>query len=435
MSVDPGDELDRRSWVRSASGGDFPLQALPYGIFSSGAGARRVGVAIGDRILDLAALARAGLMNDACPGASSVFAAGSLNPFMACGPAVWRGVRRRIGDLLTEGHPLAEHHRATVEAAVVEQSSCRLYLPLEVADYVDFYSSLEHATNMGRMFRSEGEPLLPNWRHLPVGYHGRAGTVVVSGTPVLRPNGQRRGPGGSVEMGPSERLDIELEVGFVVGRGSEHGTPVPAEKVGEHLFGCVLVNDWSARDIQSFEYQPLGPFLGKSFATSISAWVLPLDALAAARVFGPPQDPVPLPYLRTDDPWGFDLALEVWFRPAGRDVEERLVRTGFAGMYWTIAQQVAHLTVNGASLRVGDLLASGTVSGPGYGESGSLIELTRDGSLPLTLASGLSRRFLENGDEVVLRGWADLAGTRVSLGEVRGTVHPPVAIPATGDSS
>jgi fumarylacetoacetase len=278
-------------------------------------------------------------------------------------------------------------------------------LPFEVADYVDFFSSLHHATNMGRMFRPDAEPLLPNWRHLPVAYHGRSGTVVPSGTPVRRPCGQRPGP----EYGPSVRLDIELEAGFVVGVPSALGEPVPLERALDHVFGMVLVNDWSARDIQAWEYQPLGPFLGKSFATSVSPWVVPLSELEGRRAPTAPQEPEPLPYLR-EEPWAYDIALEV-------ELNGTLIAgTNTRHLYWSIAQQVAHLTVNGASLRTGDLLASGTISGPTPESRGSLIELTWNGQEPIELPGGDSRTFLEDGDEVVLRG--------DGIGEVRGRIEP-----------
>jgi fumarylacetoacetase len=393
----------------------FPLEHLPYGVFSMQGDAPRIGVAFGTKILDLAATARAGLLDEACPDAGSVFAAASLNPFMAQGRAVWQAVRQRLNGLLGSG----------AEENLVDRDAATLHLPIDVADYVDFYSSIHHATNVGRMFRPDAEPLLPNWRHLPVGYHGRAGTVVVSGTPVTRPAGQRRLPDGQIVAGPTERLDIELEVGFVVGQPTELGTAVPASAVAEHIFGVVLLNDWSARDVQAWEYQPLGPFLGKSFATSISAWVTPLDALAGARVPPPPHDPEPLAYLQTDEPWALDLDLEVWLRPAGAPEAERVAAVNFAGMYWTVAQQLAHLTVNGASLRVGDLFASGTVSGPEPGQRGCLLELTWNGSEPLRLAGGRTLAFLEDGDEVILRGSAPGVGdVRFQLGEVCGRIDP-----------
>jgi fumarylacetoacetase len=313
----------------------------------------------------------------------------SLNALMAAGPEVWRQVRGR----LDEGRELA---------------SAELGMPFEVADYVDFYSSLDHATNLGRMFRPDAEPLLPNWRHLPVGYHGRAGTVVPSGTPVRRPRGQRPGP----EFGPSARLDIELEAGFVIGTPSQMGEPVPVERALGHVFGMVLVNDWSARDIQAWEYQPLGPFLGKSFATSVSHWMVPLDELADRRVPREPQDPEPLPYL-AEEPWAYDIALKVELN--GTEIATSNTRH----LYWSIAQQIAHLTVNGASLRTGDLLATGTISGPEREERGSLIELSWNGQEPIELADGSTRTFLEDGDEVVLGG--------DPLGEVRGRIEPALS--------
>jgi fumarylacetoacetase len=321
-----------------------------------------------------------------------IFDAPSLNALMAAGPDARRQVRDRLG----EGREVADSE---------------LGMPFEVADYVDFYSSLHHAMNLGRMFRPDAEPLLPNWRHLPVGYHGRSGTVVPSGTAVRRPRGQRPGP----EFGPSARLDIELEAGFVIGTPSTMDEPIPIERALDHVFGMVLVNDWSARDIQAWEYQPLGPFLGKSFATSVSRWVVPLDELADRRVPREPQEPEPLDYLR-EEPWAFDIPLEVELNGTV------VARSNTRHLYWSIAQQVAHLTVNGASLRTGDLLATGTISGPEREERGSLIELSWNGQEPLELPDGSTRTFLEDGDEVVLRG--------APLGEVRGRIEPALGPPA-----
>jgi fumarylacetoacetase len=342
---------------------------LAYGVLSGGGVCARVD----GRVLDLRGI-------DPC------FAQPSLNAFMARGPEFWAEMRARV----SEG---------------AEAAGPRLAMPFEVADYVDFYSSLHHATNLGLMFRPGSEPLLPNWRHLPVGYHGRAGTVVPDGTPVRRPRGQRPGP----TFGPSERLDIELEAGFVIGVPSKLGEPVPVGRALDHVFGAVVVNDWSARDIQAWEYQPLGPFLGKSFATSISRWVVPLSELADRRVASGAQEPEPLRYLR-EPPWAFDINLEVELNGAV------VARTNTRHLYWSIAQQIAHLTVNGASLRTGDLLATGTISGPERDQRGSLIELAWNGEDPIALADGSVRSFLEDGDEVVLRG--------EPLGEVRGRIEP-----------
>jgi fumarylacetoacetase len=399
------------SWVPVPDGSDFPIDNLPYGVFSRPHEQRRVGVAIGDYVLDLGPLARDSAFDDVLLDAGAVFSSASLNDFMSRGRPVWSAVRRRLVELLT-----GDDRRA--ETALVPSAEVMLHLPFEVADYVDFYSSLDHATNLGRMFRPDAEPLLPSWRHLPVGYHGRAGTVVVSGTPVVRPCGQRKPPDADApDVGPSRRLDIEAEVGFVVGTPSALGTPVPASAVREHVFGVVLVNDWSARDIQAWEYVPLGPFLGKSFATSVSPWVVPLEALDAARVAQPPQDPAPLGYLRTDEDWGLDLELEIAVN--GSVVS----RPPFAGMYWTVAQQLAHMTVNGASLRTGDLFASGTVSGPERDQRGSLIELSWNGAEPVALPGGSTRTFLEDGDTVTIAAHTG-RGPRLGFGAVTGTILP-----------
>jgi fumarylacetoacetase len=321
-----------------------------------------------------------------------------------------------LDELLPQGR--AAWERATEQALsaaeagdVIQLEDVAPQLPFTVADYIDFYSSLEHATNLGRMFRPDSEPLLPNWRHLPVGYHGRAGTVVVSGTPIRRPRGQAKPPDADAPVyGPSRRLDIELELGFVVGVASTHGEPVPANAFADHVFGVVLVNDWSARDLQAWEYVPLGPFLGKSFATSVSAWVAPLALLESRRVAAPAQAPEPLPYLRVEGDWAYDLPLEV-------ELNRTVIAHGNArGLYWTMPQQFAHAASNGASIRTGDLMASGTISGAERGSEGSLIELTWNGSEPVRLDDGSERTFLVDGDEVVLRG--------EPLGEVRGRILP-----------
>jgi fumarylacetoacetase len=307
-------------------------------------------------------------------------------------------------------------------------------LPVQVGDYVDFYSSIDHATNMGRMLRPGTEPLLPNWRHIPVAYHGRAGSIVVSGTPVVRPRGQTKPPGAeSASWGPTGMLDVELEVGFAIGPGNPLGSRIPPGRAGEHIFGLVLVNDWSARDIQAFEYQPLGPFLGKSFATTVSPWIVPLDALEPFRVPGPVQDPPPLGYLSTPEDWGFDVELAVDLQTrsmAERDLQPRTItRSNLRSLYWSMAQQLAHATSNGAVARPGDLFASGTISGPTPDSFGSLIELTWRGTKPLSLPDGSTRSFLEDGDTVILRGRCTAPGAvSIGFGECRGTI-----LPATGD--
>ena len=406
--------------MSAADGSGFPAEHLPRGVFSTGGGKRRIGARIGDRVLDIARLSADGLVGATAEG--EALAAPTLNPFLALGPAAWQALRDRVTELVCD--PAA---RARVAPALVPYAAVAVHLPIAVADYVDFYSSLEHATNLGRMFRPDAEPLLPNWRHLPVAYHGRAGTVVVSGTPVARPAGQSRSGDGAIEFGPSTRLDIELELGFVVGVPSRRGHPVPIGEAAGHVFGVALVNDWSARDIQVWEGQPLGPFLGKSFATTMSGWVTPLAALAGCHVGGPVQDPEPLEYLRLAEPWGLDIELEVTLTPAGAATASEqapISRGTAAGLYWRLPQQIAHLTVNGAHLRTGDLLASGTISGPDRGSEGSLIELTLGGAEPLEVA-GVRRTFLEDGDEVVLRGWARPGdGVTIELGEAAGRIVP-----------
>jgi fumarylacetoacetase len=376
-----------------------------FGVFSVAGDEPRVGFRVGHGILDLAA-----------NGLGEVFEAGTLNPFLSLGRTSWEDTLGRVDELVAAG------------ADLVPLEDAELRLPFAVADYVDFYSSLEHASNLGRLFRPDSDPLLPNWRRLPVGYHGRAGTVVVSGTPVVRPRGQMRASGEEEPtFGPSRRLDIELELGFVVGVGSELAEPVSTAAFRDHVFGVTLVNDWSARDIQSWEYQPLGPFLGKSFATSISAWVTPLALLEDCFVRPPEQEPAPLEYLVAAGDWALEVELEVEL------CATVVSRTNARGLYWTMPQQLAHATANGASTRTGDLFASGTISGPEHGSEGSLIELTWNGEHPVGLADGSTRTFLEDGDEVVLRGRAG----RIELGEVRGTILParPVAYEATGEGN
>ena len=402
------------SWVEGAAGSGFGLENLPYGVVARAGTPPRPAVRVGDHALVLEPLADAGLLPDLPRG---TFAAETLNAFLALGRPAWAATRARLAELLRAD--AADRDRA--EVALVPLRDTELRMPVAVGDYVDFYSSIEHASNLGRMFRPDAEPLLPNWRHLPVGYHGRAGTVVVSGTPVKRPRGQLppAEEGAAPRFGPSERLDVELELGFVTGPGNPLGTAIATADAREHIFGFVLVNDWSARDIQRWEYVPLGPFLGKSFATSIAPWIVPLEALEPHRVPAPPQDPAPADYLRTDEDWALDVELEIALTPAG-GVETVVARTNARRLYWTAPQQLAHATVNGATARPGDLFASGTISGPDPGTYGSLIELTWAGRDPLELAGGERRTFLRDGDTVALRGRAGA----VSLGEVAGTILP-----------
>jgi fumarylacetoacetase len=393
------------TWLELADETGFGISNLPYGIYSTPGTAPRTGVAIGDQILDVTAVT-----------GDTIHASGTLNTFMAQGRAAWATVRRQLIGWLTDAA-----NAARASDALTPQDAAMLHLPFEVADYVDFYSSQHHAENLGAMFRPGSAALMPNWKHLPVGYHGRAGTVRVSGTPVVRPSGQRKAAGDELpSFGPSSRLDIEAEVGFVVGTPSPLGTPVPLADFADHVFGVSLVNDWSSRDLQSWEYVPLGPFLGKSFLTSVSPWVVPLEALEAARVAPPARDVPMLPYLDdADEPWGLDIELQVELN--GHVVS----RPPFAGLYWTAAQQLAHMTVNGASLRTGDLYASGTVSGSQRDQRGSLIELSWGGTEPIELPGGANRTFLADGDEVTISGSAPATdGSRISFGSVSGRVGP-----------
>jgi fumarylacetoacetase len=394
------------TWVDGATGSLFDVDNLPYGVFSRAGEEPRVGARIGDHVLDLAPVAAAEMLD-----VHHVFQEPTLNPLMAEGPRVAASIRQWITGLLTD-----ETERELVEPHLVPLGEVELRLPIEVGDYVDFYASLDHASNVGRIFRPDAEALLPNWRHLPVGYHGRSGTVVASGTDIVRPCGQRKAPDEvAPTYGPSLRLDIEAELGFVAGTPSALGDRVDVGSFGDHVFGLVGLNDWSARDIQAWEYVPLGPFLGKSFATSISHWVTPLEALDSAWVDLPGQDPEPLPYLQGEAARGLDIDAEVVLNG------ELVSRPPYASMYWSPAQMLAHLTVNGASVRTGDLYASGTISGAEREQRGSFLELSWGGKEPF----GNGRTFLEDGDEVVLRYTAPgTGGGRIALGEVSGRIQP-----------
>ena len=399
------------TWLDLPADHPFGVHNLPYGVFSTTGSGPRVGVRIGDHVLDAGACAeRAGMES------GEVWRHADLNPFLGEGRTAWGAARAWLLEVLTN-----ERLRDSVEPHLVPLEDVRMHLPVTVADYVDFYASEHHASNVGKLFRPDSPALPANWKHLPIGYHGRAGTVVVSGTDVVRPTGQRKAPADAApSFGPSTRLDIEAELGFVVGGATDLGTRVGVDDADAHLFGVVLLNDWSARDIQAWEYVPLGPFLGKSFATSISPWVVTMDALAAARIPLPGQDPEPLPYLRGGHAaYGLDIHLEVALedtviaRPEGRD------------LYWSPAQMLAHLTVNGASLRDGDLFASGTISGAEKGTRGSLLELSWNGTEPIELGDGTTRGFLEDGDSVTISAWAaGHGGSRIGLGEVSGTIAP-----------
>jgi fumarylacetoacetase len=405
------------SWLSIPPDSDFSIHNLPFGIFLAGDSRPRAGIAIGDHIVDLAAAAEAGLFGKR-RFFKKIFEQDTLNDFIALGKPATNRVRRKVGEWLSR--PGAPENASRILA---DRRTATLMMPVRVGNYTDFYSSIEHATNVGKMFRPDN-PLLPNWRWLPVGYHGRASSVVVSGTPIRRPWGQILPPGSQDEpiYAPSQQLDFELEMAFVIGKDSVLGQPIPIDRAEEYIFGLVLFNDWSARDIQRWEYVPLGPFLGKNFGSSISPWIVPLEALKPFRIKGPKQTPAPLSYLQTRGAQNYDIALEVTLNTDNR--EGLISRSNTRYLYWSMAQQLAHHTVNGCNVCVGDLMASGTISGLQPGTYGSMLELSWGGKQPLSLPGGGSRKFLEDGDTLIMRARAEKNGIRVGFGEVRGTIIP-----------
>jgi fumarylacetoacetase len=416
-----------KSWVQSANQPDceFPIRNLPYGIFQTAGSAPRAGVAIGDRILDLSVLAQEGLLQ--C--AAGVFEQPRLNDFIALGPEAWRSVRAQVSALLSGADQALQGNAELCRRALVAQAGATMLLPVDVPGYTDFYSSKEHATNVGMLFRDAKNALLPNWSELPIGYNGRASSVVPGGVPVRRPNGQIKLPDQERPVfGACRKLDIELEMGFIIGVPNGLAEPVKCADAERRIFGMVLLNDWSARDLQAWEYVPLGPFNAKTFATTISPWIVTMEALAPFRTAQPVQSPEPLPYLRHDGPHAFDIELEAWLRPQGASQPSRICHTNFKYLYWTMAQQLAHHTASGCNTRVGDLMGSGTISGPTPESLGSLLEMTFNGREPIALASGEKRAFLEDGDEVDLRGWCQGDGYRIGFGHCSGVVLP--ALPA-----
>lgn len=421
-TTDPG----LRSFVPALPDSHFPIQNLPYGVFRHGT-EMHVGVAISDRVLDLTVLEAAGRL--VVPGARGrVFDQGKLNPFLTLGRSAWTTVRGMVIRLLQAMRPNLQDEPALLADALLAQSDVVMQLPAEIGDYTDFYSSREHATNVGSMFRDPAKALLPNWLHLPVAYHGRASSVVVSGTDLRRPCGQTCSTEtGPPTFGPSRAVDFELEMGTLIGPGNVLGQPIPIDAAPEHLFGMVLVNDWSARDIQRWEYVPLGPFLAKNFGTSISPWVVPFEALEPFRVAGPAQDPAPLPYLRSTGDRAYDIHLEVKLQGERMEQPQRICISNFRYLYWNICQQLAHHTVNGCNLRPGDLLASGTISGPTPDSYGSLLELSWKGTKPLQFPNGEPRTFLQDGDRVTMTAWCQGNGYRIGFGEVTGRILPAAA--------
>jgi fumarylacetoacetase len=412
-----------RSFLGVDASSDFPIQNLPYGVFSSKDGrAPRVGVAIGDYVLDLWELEQDSRLD---VGELGVFAGPTLNAFMALGPKIWSRTRARISELLRHDHPELRDNTELRAQALVPIADVKLHMPIAVAGYTDFYSSKEHATNVGVMFRGKDNALQPNWLHMPIGYNGRASTVVVSGTRVKRPRGQLKPPIAEVpSFGPCKRLDFELEMGFIVGQPSAIGEMLTEKQAEEMIFGFTILNDWSARDIQQWEYVPLGPFQAKAFATSISPWIVTREALEPFRQHGPAQDPAPLPYLKQALPNNYDLQLDVSLCAAGMNEAMRICRTNFKYMYWSSVQQLMHHASSGCAMNIGDVLGSGTISGPDKDSRGSLLEISWNGTEPVELPGGVKRTFLEDGDSLVMRGWCQGDGYRVGFGEVEGTILP-----------
>ena len=418
------------SWIETA-GTDFPLQNLPFGVFVPSAGGSaesslpRIGVAIGTRILDLSVCDGAGILR--VPGLDgSVLRASVLNDLIALGPTVRRALRKRVFDLLASGGDnVLQGDAALQQRAFVHQAAAKMLMPVAVGDFVDFYSSLEHATNVGTMFRDPTNPLLPNWKHIPIGYHGRSSSLMVSGESIVRPCGQLKPEEGPPTFAPTRQLDFELEMGFIMGRNTVHGQRIAATEAFDAMFGMVIVNDWSARDIQKWEYVPLGPFLGKSFATSVSPWVVTVDVLEALRTQEPERDVAILPYLEDGGRAALNIDLEVHLQGHGSPTPQRIAHTNFRHMYWTVCQQLAHMTSNGTPVRVGDLYASGTVSGRAPDSYGSMLELCWKGTRPLTLSDGSQRVFVQDGDTVIMRATATLpGGVPMGFGVCAASVRP-----------
>lgn len=414
-----------QSFIEVGSASHFPIQNLPYGVFSTPRKLTpRVGVAIGDLILDLSVIEKAGLLELEC--FDSTFAKSSLNAFMALGPSVWSRTRRRISQLLQHDNPELRDNEELRAEAFDRINAATLHLPIVVAGYTDFYSSKEHATNVGVMFRGAANALQANWLHIPIGYNGRASTVVVSGTAIHRPKGQVKPTSDDPpRFGPTARLDFELELAAIVGQSSEMGSMLTEQRAEEMIFGFALLNDWSARDIQQWEYVPLGPFQGKAFGTSLSPWIVTREALEPFRVSGPVQTPAPLLYLQQAGQNNYDIQLVVDLVPAGLQATRRIAQTNFSYMYWSPVQQLMHHASSGCSMQIGDVLGSGTISGPDRSQCGSILEITWNGAEPLDFGNGVFRSFLRDGDNVCLSGWCQGDGYRIGFGEVEGTILPP----------
>ncbi|MFZ1332995.1 MAG: fumarylacetoacetase [Flavobacteriales bacterium] len=419
----PANDPKLRSWIPVPTNSDFPIQNIPFGIGSYNSDRRAPMTRVGERVVDLSILFEAGLLNDL--GLSvEAFDTASLNALLRKGKPTMRNLRQRLSELFREDNPKLRDDSDLREAALLPVDQVTMYLPVEIGDYTDFFSSKEHATNTGTMFRDPANALLPNWLHIPVAYHGRSSSIIPSGTPIRRPMGQTRpDPNAPPVFGASKLLDFELEMGFITFDGQPLGERIGIEDAEDHIFGLVLFNDWSARDIQAWEYVPLGPFLAKNFASSMGAWIVTLDALEPFRVEGPEQDPAPLPYLQFKGQRSFDIALEMAIQPKGGK-PTTVCKSNFKYMYWNMAQQLAHHTVNGCNIRCGDLLASGTISGPTPDSYGSMLELSWRGTKPLTLSDGSERKFIQDGDTVIQRGHCEKNGVRIGFGSIETNVLP-----------
>ncbi|MFD2514270.1 fumarylacetoacetase [Pontibacter locisalis] len=413
------------SWIEIAPNSDFPIQNLPFGIFKTETRDPRVGVAIGEYILDLCVVGQHSFFEliDIDP---HVFHRPYLNDFIAYGKPIWRAVRNRVSDLLRNDNTEISGDSNMIRECLVRQDEAQMLMPVKVPNYTDFYSSIEHATNVGTMFRDPKNALLPNWKHIPIGYHGRASSIVVSGTDLHRPKGQTKAPDAEAPtFGPTKLLDFELEVAFITGKETKLGQSITPDEANDYIFGLVLFNDWSARDMQTWEYVPLGPFLAKSFGSSVSPWVVTLDALEPFKVKGPVQDPKPLPYLDFHGNHNYDINLEVLLQPEGGE-ENSICRSNYKYMYWNMSQQLAHQSSNGCNLQVGDMYASGTISGSEKDSYGSMLELTWRGSNPIQLSDGTERKFVNDNDTVIMRGYGERNGIRIGFGEVRCKILPAV---------
>lgn len=414
----------RKTWLEVPDKSDFPIQNIPFGVFLSEEDFTTIGTRIGNMAIDLSALHQLGYFNEIEELPDDVFLQDTLNDFITLGRPVWRHVRNRIAEIFDIQNNELQGNEAHRSQVLFPIETVQMLLPVYTQDYTDFYSSMEHAINVGTMFRGKDNALMPNWKHLPVGYHGRSSSIIVSGVDIHRPKGQMKPKDADTPVfGPSKLLDFELEMAFITSDGKHLGESISADEAEDYIFGMVLFNDWSARDIQSWEYVPLGPFLGKNFASSVSPWVITLDAMEPYRTESPTQNPAPLDYLKTSGKRTFDIELEAFIQPENGP-ESRICTSNFKYLYWNISQQLAHHTINGCNINAGDMMASGTISGPNEDNYGSMLELSWRGTKPITLVDGSERKFINDGDSLIIRGYCEISGSRIGFGEVRAKVLP-----------